>query len=56
MANALRPVLLERGIGRYIGISGAGVTVAGDRKSRRGPGCLEQELYLRAAPLVANLA
>ena len=35
LATALLPVLLERGIGRYLGISGAGVTLPEDRKSRR---------------------
>jgi hypothetical protein len=35
LATALLPVLLERGIDRYVGISGAGVTLPGDRKSRR---------------------
>lgn len=34
-ATALLPVLQQQGVRRYVGVSGAGVTLAEDRKSRR---------------------
>src|SRR5690349_19736304 len=35
MAPVLRSVMAERNVGRYVGVSGAGLTIAGDRKSVR---------------------
>ncbi|SEQ27049.1 NAD(P)-dependent oxidoreductase [Lentzea albida] len=35
VAPVLRSVMAERNVGRYVGVSGAGLTIAGDRKSVR---------------------